>query len=148
MLVKNTFQTLFRVSDTGLELLADFVTKGEAEEWAAANQVLSYLVIETAVMHQVKITQQITPARALRMTGEIDQESQGKDPLKPRSGPIVNARTASPGQSTASASQSEANFNAAAEQQAAADRKKRMAILEQMFEDVQQQIEQLKTDQS
>lgn len=142
MLVKNTFQTLFRVSDTGLELLADFVTKGEAEDWAAANQVLSYLVIETAVMHQVKITQQITPARALRMTGEIDQESQGKDPLKPRSGPVATARSAA-----AVAAAGEKNFDNAAEQQAAADRKKRMDILQQMFEDVQQQIEQLKTDQ-
>lgn len=92
MLVKNTFHTLFKVSDSGLELLADFVTKSEAEEWAQENKINSYLVLETIVNHEVKITQQVTPARALRMTGEVDDKSQGAEPLKPRSGPIEGVR--------------------------------------------------------
>jgi len=96
MLVKNTFHTLFQVSEAGeLKLLADFVTKSEAEEWAQVNAINSYLVLETVVNHQVKITQQVTPARALRMTGEVEEKSSGQDPLKPRSGPIEGVRSSS-----------------------------------------------------
>lgn len=127
MLVKNTFHTLFEVSDSGMKLLADFVTKSEAEEWAQQQGINSYLVLETVVNHEVKITQQVTPARALRTTGEIDDKSQGAEPLKPRSGPIEKART---GSAALSADKSEDDHD--------------MKVLEQSLASIMQQIEDLK----
>lgn len=123
MFVKNTFHTLFDVSDGGLKLLADFVTKSEAEEWAQQQHINSYLVLETVVNHEVKITQQVTPARALRLTGEPDPVSSGAEPLTPRSGPIKGARNVS-------ADTSEDDHD--------------IKVLEQSLQSIMQQIETLK----
>lgn len=97
MLVRNTFQTLFEVTDTGLKLRADFVTKSEADEWAADNQVMSYLVMETVVMHEVTIETRVQPSRALRVSG--DAVGPGEEPLQPRSGPITGVRPGAPADS-------------------------------------------------
>lgn len=127
MFVKNTFHTLFDVSDGGLKLLADFVTKSEAEEWAQQQHINSYLVLETVVNHEVKITQQVTPARALRLTGEPDPVSSGAEPLTPRSGPIAGVRTVS---AAKPADTSEDDHD--------------LKVLEQSLQAIMQQIETLK----
>ena len=116
MLVKNTFQTLFRVGDTGLELVGDFVSRGEAEEYAKQEGILSFTIMETVVQHEVKITTIVTPARAIRIprgqefapggpsaaeneTGTVDPNDPGKEPAAPRelNKPITGVR---PGQSS------------------------------------------------
>jgi hypothetical protein len=115
MLVKNTFQTLFRVGETGLELVGDFVSRTEAEEYAKQEGILSYTIMETVVQHEVKITTIVTPARAIRIPrgqefapggpsaeenepGKVDPTDPGLDPAAPRelNKPITGVR---PGQS-------------------------------------------------
>jgi hypothetical protein len=73
-----------------LKLLHDFVSRGDAEEWAKENGINSYTILETVVNHEVKIVTQVQPARALRVTGEVAGD--GEPPLPPRSGPVEGSR--------------------------------------------------------
>lgn len=94
MLVRNTYQTLFKVTETGLELVADFVTRSDAEEWAKQNQVLSYCLLETVVQHEVTIQTRIEPARAIRLPEGKETEDLGIEGSADRKsqGPVKDAR--------------------------------------------------------
>jgi hypothetical protein len=91
MRVKNTFNTLFEISDSGMTLLADFVSRGDAEEFAAANGIKSYTILETVVVHEAEpIRQEPTqPARSAR--GEINPGGD-QEQMESRSGPITGIR--------------------------------------------------------
>jgi hypothetical protein len=87
MKVKNTYHTLFEVSEQGLKLLGDFVSPSDAEEYCEQQNVRSYCILATVVCHEVEIKTIIKPARAIRLpegsTG-IDENASLESELKAR----------------------------------------------------------------
>ena len=76
MKIKHTYQTLFRVSETGLELVGDFVTGQEAQEYAEAEGIDAFTIIETTVLED-------GPERAAAVSPTLERDK----------GPVKNSRS-------------------------------------------------------
>jgi hypothetical protein len=95
---KHTYLTLFRVSETGLELVGDFVTEIEAHEYAEAEGIDSFAVIQTVVIETVEIKASSSIARTITARGTGGSAAAAADEeeekLPPRQkGPVQNARS-------------------------------------------------------
>jgi len=100
MKVKHTYQTLFRVSETGLELVGDFVTEVEAIEYAEQEGINSYTVIMTTVIEEVEMKKISTAPRSITQRGSaagqddlIDGGKGENEATEREKGPVKNSRT-------------------------------------------------------